>query len=293
MRSMLFVPGDSARKIEKGLAGDADAVIVDLEDSVAPGAKDAARRLTAEILGARDTAARKAGPDIYIRVNALDTDLTAGDLEAVMGARPDGIMQPKTRGAADVRSLSAMILAEETRHGIEAGSTSIVAIATETAASLFHMGTYVDAGPRLRGMAWGAEDLSADLGATTNRRADGAYADPYRLARTLCLAGAVAAGVQPIDTVFTNFRDDAGLRQECEDAMRDGFTGKMAIHPAQVPTINQVFTPSPDQIERARRIVEAFSGAGDVGVVGVDGEMLDRPHLTRAERLLERAARYG
>jgi citrate lyase subunit beta/citryl-CoA lyase len=293
MRSMLFVPGDSARKIEKGLAGDADAVIIDLEDSVALDNKDAARRLTAETLAGLDATARAAGPEIYVRVNALDTGLTDVDLAAVMAGRPDGIMQPKAGGAADVRTLAALLVAEEARHGIAPGATGIVVVATETASSLFHMGSYVDAGPRLRGMAWGAEDLSADLGATTNKRPDGTYADPYRLARTLCLAGAVAAAVQPIDTVFTAFRDEAGLRGECEAAVRDGFTGKMAIHPAQVAVINAVFTPSAADVARARRIVEAFAEAGNPGVVGLDGEMLDRPHLTRAERLLARAEKYA
>jgi citrate lyase subunit beta/citryl-CoA lyase len=293
MRSMLFVPGDSARKIAKGLAGDADAVIIDLEDSVALDGKDAARRLTADTLAGLAAPARAAGPEIYVRVNALDTGLTDADLAAVMAGRPDGIMLPKAGGAADVRSLSAMLVAEEARHGIASGATDIVVVATETAASLFHMGGYVDAGPRLRGLAWGAEDLSADLGATTNKRPDGAYADPYRLARTLCLAGAVAASVQPIDTVFTAFRDEAGLRAECEAAVRDGFTGKMAIHPAQVAVINAVFTPSAADVARARRIVDAFAEAGNPGVVGLDGEMLDRPHLTRAERLLARAAKYA
>lgn len=293
MRSMLFVPGDSARKIEKGIGSGADAIIIDLEDSVALDNKDDARRLTAATLAGLDAAARASGPEIYVRVNALDTGLADDDLGAVMAGRPDGIMQPKARGGADVRTLAAMLVVEEARRGIASGATGIVVVATETAASLFQMGSYVDAGPRLRGMAWGAEDLSADLGATGNKRPDGAYADPYRLARTLCLAGAVAASVQPIDTVFTAFRDDAGLRAECEAAVRDGFTGKMAIHPAQVATINEMFTPSADDVARARRIVEAFAAAGNPGVVGLDGEMLDRPHLTRAERLLSRAEKYG
>lgn len=290
MRSMLFVPGDSPRKIEKGLGSGADAIIIDLEDSVAMAGKDTARRIAAEALAASRTGA---APEIYVRVNALDTGLTADDLAAIMAGRPDGIMQPKACGDVDVRTLSDLIGTEEARHGIPDGATGIVIVGTETAASLFRMASYADAGPRLRGITWGAEDLSADLGATTNRCPDGTYADPYRFARTLCLVGAVAAGVQPIDTVFTSFRDEAGLRAECDAAMRDGFTAKMAIHPAQVATINQVFTPSAADVARARRIVEAFAAAGDAGVVGLDGEMLDRPHLTRAERLLARARRYG
>lgn len=290
MRSMLFVPGDSPRKIEKGLGSNADAVIIDLEDSVAIADKEKARRVAAEALAGPKPAS---GPQIYVRVNALATGLTADDLSAVMAGGPAGIMQPKACGGSDVRTLSDLIAAEEAGHGIADGATGIVVVGTETAASLFRMASYDDAGPRLKGIAWGAEDLSADLGATTNRRPDGTYADPYRLARTLCLVGAVAAGVQPIDTVFTNFRDEMGLRAECEAAVCDGFTAKMAIHPAQVAIINELFTPSPADVARAQRIVDAFNAAGNAGVVGLDGEMLDRPHLTRAQRLLARAQNYS
>ena len=292
MRSLLFVPGDSPRKIAKALESGADVVIMDLEDSVAAAAKVEGRQVVADTLKSLDAKARAQAPVLYVRVNALDTGLTEDDLSAVMAGAPDGIMQPKTGSAADVKALAEALYHQETAHGIENGRTDIVAVATETAGSLFQLGGYADAGPRLKGMAWGAEDLSADLGATTNKDEAGVYTDPYRLARTLCLAGAVAAGVAPVDTVYVNFRDEDGLRAECAAGARDGFVAKMAIHPAQVPVINEVFTPSADAIDRAERIVAAFADAGDAGVIGLDGEMLDRPHLTRAEKLLARAARY-
>ncbi len=293
MRSLLFVPGDSERKIGKALSSGADVLIFDLEDSVAAGNKDLARDTVRIALQAMSEAERAAAPLLYVRVNALDTGWTEGDLAAVIPGRPDGIMQPKTGSAADVVTLSEMLDRLEPASDITTGTTKVIAIATETAGSLFHVGTYGEAGPRLHGMAWGAEDLSADLGATTNRDGAGNYTGPYQLARLLCLAGAVAARCEPIDTVYVNFQDGDGLKCECEAAMRDGFTSKLAIHPAQVPVINQVFTPSGEAIDRARRIVAAFADAGNAGVIGIDGEMFDRPHLTRAEKLLARAERYA
>ena len=291
MRSLLFVPGDSEKKLEKGLGSGADALLIDLEDSVAAGAKPAARDMTAAFLAAHGAASVR--PRLYVRVNAFDTGLTDADLNAILAGRPDGIMLPKSAGGRDVTLLDAKLTAREPIHGIDDGATRIVAIATETARALFGLGSYVDASSRLEGLTWGAEDLSADLGAEANRFADGGFRDPYRLARTLCLLGAVAAGVQPIDTVFTSFRDADGLRRECEEARREGFTGKMAIHPAQVAIINEVFTPAADEITRANRIIDAFAAAGDAGVIGLDGEMLDRPHLRRAERLIARARLAG
>jgi citrate lyase subunit beta/citryl-CoA lyase len=292
MRSLLFVPGDSERKIEKALSGAADVLIFDLEDSVAPDRKQAAREIVAACLAGLDQEARRNLPDLYVRVNALDTGLTGDDVAAVMPGLPSGLMQPKTIGGSDVRTLSDMMTAIADRVGIDAGAMSILPVATETAASLFNLGTYVDAGPRLSALTWGAEDLSADIGASVNKDLDGRYTGPYELARTLCLLGAVSAGVAPVDTVFVNFRDEEGLLKEAEAAMRDGFTAKMAIHPAQVAVINEVFTPSQDAVDRAQRIVDAFVEAGNPGVIGLDGEMLDRPHLSRAEKLLARAAKY-
>lgn len=292
MRSLLFVPGDSDRKIEKALASGADVVIFDLEDSVAAEAKQTAREIVRDSLERMSAGQRQSGPKLYVRVNALDTGLTRADLAAVMPGRPDGIMQPKTGSVADVHTVAAMLDELEKTEGLAQGTTGIIVIATETAHSLFHMGSYVDAGPRLAGMAWGAEDLSADLGASGNRDEHGVYTGAYQLARTLCLAGAVAAEVDPIDTVYVNFRDDEGLRREAEACAAEGFTAKMAIHPAQIPIINDVFTPSEETLDRARRIIEAFAKSGNAGVIGVDGEMLDRPHITRAEKLLARAQKY-
>jgi citrate lyase subunit beta/citryl-CoA lyase len=223
-------------------------------------------------------------------VNGLTTGLTDADLDGVMQAAPDGVVLPKTVGGADVAHLGAKLAVREAEFDLEDGATRILAIATETAAGVFALGTFAGASHRLMGMTWGGEDLSADLGAETNRSEDGSYTDPYRLSRSLTLLGAAAAGVDAVDSVFTNFRDMAGLEAECRMARRDGFVAKMAIHPAQVPVINEAFTPSQEAIERAQAVIDAFQANPGAGVVGVDGEMLDRPHLLRAERLLKRAA---
>ena len=284
MRSYLFSPGDSTRKMEKAASSGADAVILDLEDSVAIADKPAARSATAEFLnraGRRDS-------KLYVRVNALDTGMTDVDLQSIRHASPDGIMLPKSRKADDVLTLSAML--HELDIKAPDGLVKIIAIATETADSLFHLGTYQNAGDRLNALCWGAEDLSADLGAQTNVDKNGNYTGPYELARTLCLVGARAAGVEPVDGIYGNYRDEDGLWASCRRALRDGFTGKLAIHPAQVNVINTAFTPSEAEIERAARIVEAFELAGNPGVIGFDGEMLDKPHLDRARKLLNRAA---
>ena len=288
MRSLLFVPGDDARKLGKALESGADALILDLEDSVAPAAKAAARETTAQFL-----AQAPRGPLLFVRVNALDTGLTDADLDAVLPGRPHGVVLPKPVSGADVQRLDAKISAREALFDIADGVTRILIIATETARSLFHMGSYMGASSRLDGLAWGGEDLSADIGAPTNRLPDGSYAEPYRLARTLTLLAAAAAEAQAIDAVFTNFRDLDGLRREAELALRDGFTAKMAIHPAQVAVINEAFTPTPDAVRRAEAIVAAFERHPDAGVVGLDGEMLDKPHLRQAQRLLDRARRAG
>jgi citrate lyase subunit beta/citryl-CoA lyase len=286
MRSLLFVPGDSARKLDKALTSGADVLLIDLEDSVAPTAKEEARRVTADFLAkARDVPGR---PGLFVRVNGLVTGLADADLDAVMAAAPDGIMLPKTVGGRDVSHLGAKLAVREAEFGLPDGATRVIAIATETAAGVFALGTFAGASHRLLGLAWGGEDLSADIGAEANRRDDGRYAEPYRLARTLTLLGATASEVDAIDSVYTNFRDLAGLAAECREARRDGFAAKMAIHPAQVPVINEAFTPSHAALAHARSVVEAFAAHPGAGVVGVDGEMLDRPHLKRAERVLAR-----
>lgn len=286
MRSLLFVPADSTKKLGKAMESGADALIVDLEDSVAFDAKAKARDSAAAFLHEAATAAER--PVLIVRVNALDTGLTDHDLDAVIAAKPDAIMLPKAEGGASVTHADAKLAVREARAGLPDGSIKIIPIATETAAALFRTGSYAGASDRLMALTWGAEDLSADLGAETNRDAQGNYLDPYRLARVLCLAGAAAAQVPAIDTVNVDFHSGVSLRRECEEARRDGFTGKMAIHPAQVPIINELFTPAPEALERASAIIAAFAANPGAGVVGIGGVMFDRPHLIRAQRLLAR-----
>ena len=213
---------------------------------------------------------------LFVRVNALGSGLVEDDIAAVIPVKPDGLLLPKSESGADVKRLIAM------------AGLSVIAIATETAAAIFNLGSYGDCGPHLLGLTWGMEDLAAALGAQSNRDAEGRPTAPYQLARTLCLIGARAAGVEPVDGVYANFRDLAGLETQCRDAVRDGFTAKLCIHPDQVEVVNRIFTPSPEAIARAQRIVRAFAEAGDAGVIGLDGEMLDVPHLKAAKALLAR-----
>lgn len=284
MRSLLFVPADSERKLAKSLASGADCLILDLEDAVLPTAKPKARELAAAFLAEAVPQAKR--PRLYVRVNALTSGLTETDLDAVMGAGPDGIVLPKCLNGLSVQHLGALLAVKEAEYDLADGSTRVVAIVTETAGSIFNMGTYARASTRLEGLSWGAEDLSADIGAETNKDAHGTYTFPYVLARSLTLFAAAAAGASPIDTVHLNFRDLASLRLECELARRDGFAGKLAIHPAQIETINGVFTPSREAIAKARAIIAAFEAEPHAGVISFEGEMLDRPHLARARRLL-------
>ena len=291
MRSLLFVPGDSPKKQQKGLDCGADALILDLEDSVALDAKPQARAITLEFLRSLRAQARR--PVLIVRINALSTGLTEADLDAVMPGAPDAIMLPKAEGGVDAGHLAAKIAVREAEENLPDGGTRIIPIATETGRGIFGLSSYAGATHRLAGLTWGAEDLSADLGAETNRLTDGSYTDPYRLARSLTLFAAAAAQVDAIDTVFTNFRDDEGFRAECVAARRDGFTGKMAIHPAQVPIANAVFAPSPAELAKAEAIIALFAGNPGLGVIGLDGEMLDRPHLIRAQRLKARAEKLA
>lgn len=280
MRSFLFVPADSEKKLSKAASCGADALILDLEDSVALSAKDAARNAAAAYLKTAD----RSGPKLVLRINALDTPFWEKDLEAVIPAKPDMIVVPKTLSGACVTKVGDRI----DRMG-GADEIGIGCVATETAASLFTLGTYGGSHRRLSFLTWGAEDLAAALGARDNKDEQGLYTGPYQLARTLTLLGAVAAGVQPVDGVWKDFRDEKGLEAEARAAARDGFTAKMAIHPAQVAIINEVFTPSEADLAHARAVVEAFEKAGDVGVVALDGVMLDIPHLKQARALLARA----
>ncbi len=291
MRSLLFVPGDDEKKLAKSLVSGADVLLIDLEDSVASTRKVEARQVVASFIQQARMIAQR--PQLFVRINDHASGLVSADLDAVMIAAPDGIMLPKSHSGDDVSLLSAKLAVREAENQLPDGQTRIVAIATETARSLFHMGTYVGISQRLAGLTWGAEDLSADVGAEANRLESGAYTDPYRLARSLCLFAAHAAEAQAIDTVYTNFRDADGLRQECEAARRDGFAGKMAIHPAQVPVINAVFTPTPEAVARAQRIVDFFAANPDAGVTSFEGEMIDRPHVRRAERILAAAKAAG
>jgi citrate lyase subunit beta / citryl-CoA lyase len=287
MRSLLFVPADSERKLAKGFASGADCLVLDLEDSVLPGAKPKAREQAGAFLA--DAMPKRPRPRLYVRINALESGLTDADLAAVMRAGPDGIVLPKCLNGQTVQQLGAMLAVKEAEYDLADGATRIIAIVTETAASIFNMGTYAGASKRLEGLTWGAEDLCACLGAETNRGADGNYTPPYALARSLALFAAAAAGALPIDTVHLNFRDLASLHRECEAARRDGFAAKMAIHPAQIEIINAVFTPSREAVAKARAIVAAFEAEPLTGVIAFEGEMLDQPHLIKARRLLANA----
>lgn len=287
MRSLLFVPADSQKKLEKGLGCGADALIVDLEDSIVPDRKASARIAAAEFVKA--AVAGSPRPRILVRINGLTTGLADADLDAVIPAAPDAILLPKAEGGTSIIHLDAKLAVREAQAGLPDGRVTIVALATETAQSLFLAGTYRDSSSRLIGLTWGAEDLSADLGAEANRGADGRFLEPYRFARTICLTAAAAARVQAIDTLSVDFRNEAALREECEEARRDGFTGKLAIHPAQVPTINEVLTPTPEAIAHAQAIIAAFDAAPGAGTVQIEGVMFDIPHLSRAKTLLARA----
>jgi citrate lyase subunit beta/citryl-CoA lyase len=273
-RSWLFVPADSERKLDKALDSDADALIFDLEDSVAPAQKAAARDILKQL------PKRSGGPEWWVRINPIGSEFHKEDLDLISVADIRGIVLPKAESGADVTQLAH-----------RTGNIPIHAIVTETAASLFGLLSYRDPKSPLVAMSWGAEDLSAALGASSKYDANGELSFTYKLARSLCLAGAVAAGVQPVDGVFADFRDEAGLRSEAEAARREGFTGKLAIHPAQVPVINAAFTPSEEDVHHAQEIVAAFEAKPDAGTLSVGGRMVDRPHLVQARRVLERAVR--
>ncbi len=280
-RSLLFVPADSERKMEKATGTRADALILDLEDSVTASARPAARALAAAFLQGRD--------DTWVRINPIDTGDAVADLEAVLPAAPRGIMLPKPRSAADVIDLASRLDALEAVHDLPAGSTKIIALCTERPEALFTLHGYIGATPRLEALSWGAEDLGAAVGASANRNEEGAWLPQFEMARSLCLFAAAAAGVMAIDTVFTNFRDAEGLAAYAATARRDGFAGMLAIHPDQVDIINEAFTPTDEEIRHAKRIVAAFDAAPGSGTVGLDGRMIDRPHLVQAKRLLDRA----
>ena len=280
MRSMLFVPGDSPRKFEKALATKASALIIDLEDSVAPDKKAEARGLTRAMLGGR-----RDGQKLFVRVNALDTTMTLADLAAVMPARPDGIVLPKGRGGGDVAHVALWLEALEAANATEAGATEIVVVATETAEAMFGLGSYKDCSPRLTGLMWGAEDLAASLGATENA-SGGQFHSPFRLARDMCLMAAAAAGVTAIDTVYTDIDNLAGLEAETRAARRDGFTAKALIHPKHIDIVNAAFAPTAAEIAWAEKVVKAFSENAQLGTFRLEGKMIDKPHLRAAQKIL-------
>lgn len=272
LRSLLFVPGDRPDRMEKASRSGADALILDLEDAVAPDAKPAAREAVAAFLE------RERALPLFVRVNPLDSGLTPADLAAVLPAQPDGIVLPKAEGAASVEALVRLDVA-----------VPVLPIATETPAAIFALGSYAAVADRLAGLTWGAEDLPAAIGAAASREADGSYTPPYQLARSLTLFGAHAAGVPAIETVYPDFRDLDGLAAYAARGRRDGFAGMMAIHPAQVPVINAAFTPSDEEIAHARRVVALFAANPGAGALSLDGKMVDAPHLKAARALLARA----
>ena len=268
LRSLLFVPGDRPERFAKAAASGADALILDWEDSVVPAAKAAARAAVVAYLAEPRTAV------LFVRVNPLDSPFIDDDLAALAEARPDGLVFPKAEGAGDVRRLAARL------------PLPILPVATETPAAIFQLGSYAQAREHLAGLTWGAEDLPAAIGASTSREPDGNYTDPYKLARSLTLLGAHAAGVPAIETVYPDFRDLDGLAAYAARGRRDGFTGMMAIHPCQVPVINAAFTPSDAELAHARAMVELFAANPGAGALQMDGKMVDAPHLKAAQRLL-------
>lgn len=283
-RSMLFVPADSDRKMAKALQVAADALILDLEDAIVPRLRPEARTRVREYLSASGD---RTGSSLWVRINPLDTEDALADLVAVMPGKPDGIVLPKIQNAHALRTLDHYLEALEVDLGYTRGSTAIIPVATETPEMVWRLGELPGVTRRLRGLMWGAEDLSAKLGAASNRTHDDRFTFTYRMARSLCLLAASGADVQAIDTLYPNFRDNETLRQSCETGRRDGFTGKLAIHPDQVEIINAAFTPSEAELEHARQVLAAFEANPDAGVVSLGGNMLDRPHFVLAERILE------
>jgi citrate lyase subunit beta/citryl-CoA lyase len=285
-RSWLFAPGDSDRKMAKAEAGDSDIVIFDLEDAVADEAKPKARAMIADFLAAHPDN----GDRLWVRINPLHGPHALQDLVSVMPARPGGIMLPKSRGRADVDVLDNYLTALEVANGAAPGTTKIIVLVTETAAAMFTTGTYAGA-RRVVAMSWGAEDLADSIGASQNHDENGNYMFTYQLARSLCLLGAATAGVAAIETIHRDFRDETGLRKRAAEVRRAGYRGMLAIHPDQVPVINQAFTPTAAETASAQEIIDLFAANPGAGTIGHNGAMLDRPHLARAKALLARAAR--
>ena len=285
-RSWLFAPGDSEKKIQKAMEGQADIVLYDLEDAVSPENKPLARTMVHDFLKANPAQRRR----LWVRINPFDGPYTLGDLAAIMPAQPGGIMLPKVYGRAEVEKLDHCLSALEVANGIEEGSTPVIVLVTETAEGMFHTGDYKGA-PRVVALTWGAEDLADSIGASSNRNPDGSYGFTYELARSLTVLGAATAGVTAIETITADFKDLDALRLRAEKVRRDGFRGMMAIHPAQVDVINAAFTPCDEEVAQAQEVVDIFAANPGVGAIGWKGGMLDRPYLARAERLLRQAGK--
>ena len=281
-RSYLFIPGDSEKKLAKAQSLGADALILCLEDAVADSNKAMAREMTRDYLLAHRTTTAS---ELWVRVNALDTEHILADLVAIMAAAPTGIFLPKPGCGDDVKAVDNYLTVLEQQNGVEAGSTKILSLA-ESALGAVNIGSFVGASQRLSAITWGAEDMATDLGALGNVDDNGDYFLVHQMGRASCLTVGAAGGMQVVDSVFTDYKDEAGLRAECSRSRREGFTGKMAIHPAQVAVINECFSPGDEEIERARKVLKAFEEAGGAGTVGLEGKMLDRPHLKQAQRLL-------
>ncbi|HEY3794116.1 MAG TPA: CoA ester lyase [Bradyrhizobium sp.] len=284
LRSLLFVPGDSEHKFTKASGIGADALILDLEDAVAPPRKALAREMVKNLLGGppRDWA-------FLVRINPLGSGLTLEDLAAIVRPGLDGILIPKVNGMADIELISNYVDVLEVATGVSPGHVKLLVVATETPAAMIGFASYATPSRRLVAMTWGAEDLGAALGALSNKEADGSWTFPYQMARAQCLFAAGAAGVMALDTLYGDFKDEKGLAESCRIARRDGFVGRIAIHPAQVATINECFTPSEADLAHARRVVEAFAAQPDAGTLGIDGKMHDMPHLIAAQRALASA----
>ena len=282
LKSLLFVPGDSEKKMAKAASTGADALLLDLEDAVSQDRLPVARGMVLEYLKSHD----RAHQQVWVRINPLDTALSLPDLVAVMPGKPDGIVLPKPLNAKDVQQLDHFLSALEQREGIALGHTRILPVATEVAGALFQLDSYAGCSPRLAGLTWGAEDLATDIGATTNKKDNGEFDEAFVLARSLCLLAASHAGVQAIDTLNVDFRNVESLQADVQRARRQGFSGKLAIHPDQVALINAGFTATPQELQHAQRIVDAFAQASGAGAVQLDGKMIDKPHLTQALRLL-------
>lgn len=289
LRSLLFVPGDSEKKFAKASQTAADVLILDLEDSVAPAVKPEARGIVAGWLGR----AGEVGAALFVRPNPLDSGLIDDDLAAVVRPGLAGLLVPKANGAEDIAEIARKLDRLEAEAGMAAGTVKIAVVSTETPLAMFNLQSYTPPHPRLVGLTWGAEDLGAAIGATDNKESDGSWTFPYQVARAQCLFASASAGAVPIDTLYANFRDPEGLEVDCRKARRDGFLGRIAIHPDQVDTINRCFSPSEEEVAHARRIVDAFAANPELGTIGIDGKMFDIPHLKAAHKTLAAAGEDG